>query len=131
LRQNAEGEIVPGLAEEVEVVDSSNLIVRLKPGAVFSDGTPVDAEALKFSWERLANEGTVGGQEAEFREFETLTVVSDTEMHVKLMTRIAGAFFRLMCLSESAPVSPTAVRRGGDFNANPVGAGPFELESYE
>jgi peptide/nickel transport system substrate-binding protein len=130
LRLKPDGTVEPGLAKEVKVVDSSNLTVILKPGLVFTDGTPVNAAALKFSWERLIKEGQPGAQEAEFKEFEGgLTVVSDTELRVKLKTPIAGAFYRLMHLNESAPVSPTAVAAlGAEFNTKPVGAGPFKLE---
>jgi peptide/nickel transport system substrate-binding protein len=131
LRLDSTGKIQPGLAEAVDVVDSSNLVVKLKPGLVFSDGTPLDADALKFSWERLAKEAAPGGVEAEFREFETLTVKSKTDMAVKLKTPIAGAYYRLMRLAETSPVSPTAVRAGGDFNAAPVGAGPFKLTQFQ
>ncbi|MGE0796263.1 MAG: ABC transporter substrate-binding protein [Acidimicrobiia bacterium] len=130
LRLNSEGEVVPELAEEVEVVDASNLVVKLRPGLKFSDGTTLDAEALKFSWERLVREGQPGAQEAEFAQFETLTVASPTELRVKLKSPIAGAFYRLMRLAESAPVSPTAVRSGADFNAKPIGAGPFTFVEY-
>jgi peptide/nickel transport system substrate-binding protein len=131
LRRKPDGTVEPGLAKEVKVVDASNLTVTLKPDLKFSDGTPVDADALKFSWERLVKEGQPGAQEAEFKEFESLTVVSATELKVKLKSPIAGAFYRLMHLNESAPVSPTAVRSGVDFNTNPVGAGPFKLEKVD
>ncbi|MGE0794987.1 MAG: ABC transporter substrate-binding protein, partial [Acidimicrobiia bacterium] len=131
LKLNSEGEIEPSLAREVEVVDASNLVVRLRPGLTFTDGTPLDAEALKFSWERTVREAQPGAIEAEFREFQTLTVTSPTEMEVTLKTPIAGAFYRLMRLAESSPVSPTAVRSGADFNANPVGAGPFKLKRFQ
>jgi peptide/nickel transport system substrate-binding protein len=130
LRLKADGTVEPGLAKEVEVVDASNLVVRLKPGLVFSDGTPVDADALKFSWERLVAQGQPGAQEAEFKEFDTLTVTSPTELKVKLKSPIAGAFYRLMRLTETAPVSPTAVKSGADFNAHPVGAGSFKLDQF-
>ncbi|MGE3835833.1 MAG: ABC transporter substrate-binding protein [Acidimicrobiia bacterium] len=130
LKLNADGEIEPGLAEKVEVVDASNLVVTLREGLKFTDGTVLDAEALKFSWERTVTQAKPGGIEAEFREFKTLTVTSPTEMKVELKTPIAGAFFRLMRFAEASPVSPTAVKAGVDFNKAPVGAGPFKLETW-
>jgi ABC-type transport system substrate-binding protein len=130
LQLDANGRIQPALAEKVDIVDSSNLVVTLKSGLKFTDGTVLDADALKFSWERTTKEAKPGGIEAEFREFDLLTVTSPTVMKVHLKTPIAGAFFRLMRLAESSPVSPTAVKAGVDFDKAPVGAGPFKFVSY-
>ena len=52
LRMTPEGKVVPDLAEKAEVIDSSNLTVTLRAGQKFTDGTPLDAAALKASWER-------------------------------------------------------------------------------
>ncbi|MGE3835834.1 MAG: ABC transporter substrate-binding protein [Acidimicrobiia bacterium] len=130
LALDADGEIRPNLAEKVDVVDPSNLVVTLRSGLKFSDGTVLDAEALKFSWERTIAQAKPGGIEGEFREVKTLTVTSPTTLKVELKTPIAGAFFRLMRLAESSPVSPTAVKAGVDLNKTPIGAGPFKLVSY-
>ncbi|MGD9797318.1 MAG: ABC transporter substrate-binding protein [Acidimicrobiia bacterium] len=130
-RMTPEGEAEPDLAEEVTIVDSSTLTVELRDGLTFTDDTPLDAEALKFSWERALQQSKAGGLEAEFREIESLTVTSPLVLTVKLKQPIAGAFFRLLRLAETSPVSPTAVRAGVDFNKTPVGAGPFKLVSYQ
>jgi peptide/nickel transport system substrate-binding protein len=130
LQLDASGKIQPGLAEKVDIIDSSNLVVTLKAGLKFTDGSVLDTDALKYSWERTVREAKTGGIEAEFREFDLLTVTSPTVMKVHLKTPIAGAFFRLMRLAESSPVSPTAVKAGVDFDKAPVGAGPFKFVSY-
>ena len=46
--------IVPRLATGYEWTDSKTLVVKLRPGVVFQDGTPVDAAAVKYSLERHA-----------------------------------------------------------------------------
>ncbi|MGD9797023.1 MAG: ABC transporter substrate-binding protein [Acidimicrobiia bacterium] len=131
LKLNAEGEVEPNLAESVDITDSTHLVVKLRPGLKFTDGTVLDAEALKFSWERTIAQAKPGGIEGEFREVKTLTVASATELQVELTKPIAGAFYRLLRFAEASPVSPTAVKSGADFNKSPVGAGPFKLKSYE
>jgi peptide/nickel transport system substrate-binding protein len=131
LRINADDVVVPDLAESVKIVDASNLVVTLRSGLTFTDATVLDAAALKFSWERTLAQAKAGGIEAEFREIDTLTVASPLVLNVKLKTPIAGAFYRLMRLAESSPVSPTAVKSGADFNKSPVGAGPFKLVSVD
>ena len=52
LRQNADGSYSPGLAKSATVTDPQTIVVELKPNIKFSDGTPLDAEAVKFSIER-------------------------------------------------------------------------------
>ncbi|MGE3835333.1 MAG: ABC transporter substrate-binding protein, partial [Acidimicrobiia bacterium] len=127
LHLNADGEVEPDLAESVVIDDPTHLTVTLRPGLKFTDGTVLDAEALKFSWERTIAQARPGGIEAEFREVKTLTVSSPTVLKVELKSPIAGAFYRLMRLGESSPVSPTAVKGGVDLNKTPVGAGPMKL----
>jgi peptide/nickel transport system substrate-binding protein len=49
-----ETKLVPGLAESYEVVDDGKgYIFKLKEGVKFSDGTPFDANAVKWSIERI------------------------------------------------------------------------------
>src|SRR5690606_33259723 len=46
-----EGEFLPWLAEEVTVNDdATQYTIRLRPGVVFHDGTPLNAEAVKFNF---------------------------------------------------------------------------------
>jgi peptide/nickel transport system substrate-binding protein len=130
LKLDPNGKIQPGLAEKVEVVDSSNLTVTLRAGLKFTDGSVLDATALRSSWERTVAKAKPGRIEAEFRDFDSLTVTSPTVMKVHLKTPIAGAFFRLMRFAEASPVSTTAVNAGVDLNKTPIGAGPFKLQSF-
>ena len=52
MRQNADGSYSPGLAKSATATDPQTIVIELKPGIKFSDGTPLDAEAVKFSIER-------------------------------------------------------------------------------
>jgi peptide/nickel transport system substrate-binding protein len=129
LRMTPSGEVVPDLAKSVTVVDPSTIKVVLKPNLKFTDGTPVDAAAYKFSIERMINEAQPGGKEAEVNQIASVTVDAPLEFTLALKTPIAGAITRLMRLCEvGCPQSPTAVQNGTDFSTNPVGAGPFKLK---
>src|SRR5262245_52495850 len=54
LRARPGGTYESGLAKSATVVDPQTIKVELNPGIKFSDGTPLDAEAAKFSIERNA-----------------------------------------------------------------------------
>ena len=60
LRQNADGSYSPGLAKSATATDPSTIVIELKSGIKFSDGTPLDADAVKFSIERTLAANNVG-----------------------------------------------------------------------
>jgi ABC-type transport system substrate-binding protein len=130
LRQEADGTYTPALAKSATVVDPSTIVIEMRPGVKFSDGTPVDAEAVKFSIERTLAANNVGSDRAELREIESITVDSPMKLTIKLKTPIAGQFFNLLAHGETYVVSPTAVKSGTPLDEKPVGAGPFVLDSY-
>ena len=65
LRQNIDGSYSPGLAKSATVVDPQTIDVELQPNMKFSDGTPMNADAVKFSIERTMASGNVGAVRAE------------------------------------------------------------------
>jgi peptide/nickel transport system substrate-binding protein len=130
MRQNADGSYSPGLAKSATATDPQTIVVELKPGIKFSDGTPLDADAVKFSIERTIAAQNVGSVRAELNEVESITVDSPTKLTIKLKTPIAGQFYNLLSQGETYVVSPTAVASGTPLDEKPVGAGPFVLDSY-
>ena len=130
LRQNADGSYAPGLAKSATSPDPQTIVIELKPGIKFSDGTPLDAEAVKFSIERTLAANNVGSDRAELREISAITVDSPTKLTISLKTPIAGQFYNLLAHGETYVVSPTAVKSGTPLDQKPVGAGPFLLDSF-
>jgi ABC-type transport system substrate-binding protein len=130
LRQAADGSYSPGLAKSATVVDPQTVVVELQPNLKFSDKTPLDAEAVKFSIERQIAANNVGSVRAELYEIASITVDSPTKLTIALKTPIAGQFYNLLAHGETMVVSPTAVKSGVSLDEKPVGAGPFLLKSY-
>ncbi len=105
MRQNADGSYSPGLAKSATATDPQTIVVELKPGIKFSDGTPLDAEAVKFSIERTIAAKNVGSVRAELNEIDSITVDSPTKLTIKLKTPIAGQFYNLLSQGETYVVS--------------------------
>ena len=122
LRQNADGSYSPGLAKSATATDPQTIVVELNPGIKFSDGTPLDSEAVKASIERTIAAHNVGSVRAELNEVDTITVDSPTKFTIKLKTPIAGQFYNLLSQGETFVVSPTAVASGTSLDEKPVGA---------
>lgn len=130
LRQNADGSYTPGLARSATLVDGSTINVTLADGVKFSDGTAVDAAAVKASIERIQQSKKTQTFRAEINQVTQMDVVSPTQLTIRLGTPIAGAFYNLLAHNETLVVSPTALRSGTSLDSAPVGAGPFKLESF-
>ena len=131
-------EIEPGLAESWEVSDDGlTYTFHLREGLTFHDGTPVDAEAAKFSIERQTDPnhpyydtGEFPYAEFTFGPVESVEVVGPLTLQITLESTFAP-FLANMAMHAAALVSPTAVAEyGRDFSDHPVGAGPYRFVSW-
>jgi peptide/nickel transport system substrate-binding protein len=102
--------------------------MTLNPNIKFSDGTPLNAEAMKFNYERLADPATASIY---------LNVVKDLKFEVldELTLQVTlpepNAHFPNVVAEDLGAIgSPTAIKAGGkDYGLHPVGAGPFKLKT--
>jgi len=132
LRARPDGTFEPSLAESASVVDARTIEIQIREGVKFSDGTPFDAEAVKFGLERNIASGN-GGSFAvnELATVDSVTVDGPLTVTIRFNQDSAGFFYKFLSRGETMIVSPTAVKAGVDLMTNPVGAGPFLLESIE
>ncbi|WP_314036351.1 ABC transporter substrate-binding protein [Dietzia sp. CH92] len=119
----------PGLAESVESEDGKAWTITLRPDLTFTDGTPLDAEAVAFNWERAKDpvNRNAARQTAQSMEWE---VVDERTLEVSL-PEPNFQFQTLLYTGLGMIGSPTAIReKGQDFALEPVGAGPFKLDRW-
>jgi peptide/nickel transport system substrate-binding protein len=115
----------PGLAESWEIPDEKTIILHLRKGLKFHDGTDLDAEAVKFNIVDTQDPATRSAFASDLQPIDTVEVVNTTT--VKLNLKGGGAaLLAAFGLQAGNMFSPTARRKYGvDFGRNPVGAGPF------
>lgn len=120
-------ELVPRLATAWEAVDDTTWRFTLREDAVFSDGTPFNAEAVLFNIERgLASEraATYLGAVA------SVNVVNDFTVDI-LTNGPSAALTRNLSVAILSMVSPAAAQASDDYLvANPVGTGPYLLQEW-
>lgn len=128
---SATGQVETQLAESLEPNDEGSVwTLTLRPGITFSDGTPLDAEAVKFNYERHQDE-EVGSRLAGVVEGLEFEVVDELELEITLAEPNLH-FDKTMAVNLPYIGSPAALEDDPEgFARAPVGAGPFVLTEYE
>ncbi len=119
-----DGNPVPSLATEWTVADDKlSISLDLQTGATFSDGAPVDAEAVVASLEYLKAGARSGEAYTNVASFE---VVDEDTVAINLTQRDDTILY-FMGLGRSYVMSPAAIE-AGTLGAAPVGSGPYTLD---
>ncbi len=118
----------PILAESLTASDDLlSYTLKLREGAVFADGNPVDAEAVKANLDRHLAPDSTSVLKANLANIVEITVVDDTTLELGLASPTANLVYALTF----AIASPAAVEEfGEEFTRNPVGSGPYELVEW-
>lgn len=127
---NAKGTVQPGLATSWTYADGGKSVTfRLRPGLKFSDGTPLDAEAVKENIERGITQAN-SNIASELSVISGVKVDSPTTFTLNL-TQVDYQVPDLLSGKDGMMVSPAAFSKSASGVAtHPVGAGPFTLTSY-
>lgn len=126
-------ELKPGLAESYEYLDDKTLEFKLREGIEFHNGEPFNAEAVKFSFDRLlGEEGQKGPQYSNYTSIDSVKVIDDYTVQLLLKTPDPVLLTKLAGYG-AVIVPPKYVQEEGDenFNNNPVGTGPFKMTEYK
>jgi ABC-type transport system substrate-binding protein len=118
------------LAEKWEVVDPQNLTLHLRKGVTFHDGTPFNADVVKWNIQRVQDPATKSVARPTFINVDTVETPDDSTVKLKLKEPNA-ALLTLLSGRGGVMVSRTAVEKYGDqFRSHPVGTGPFAFEEW-
>ncbi|MEI9939049.1 MAG: ABC transporter substrate-binding protein [Pseudomonadota bacterium] len=123
---DAQGNAQPGLAKSWDYNEVGNEVTfHLRPGLKFSDGTPVNAEAVKLYLERAKAQRNSALQ-GDLTSIESVRVVSDLDVVLHL-TQIDHQIPLLLGQRVAQITSPKAAQDLRALNGFPVGAGPFTV----
>jgi peptide/nickel transport system substrate-binding protein len=122
------GNTVPWLAESYKNdVKGKGIIIKLRKGVKFHDGTDFNAEAAKWNLDQAILARTQGTE-----MFRSIDVVDNftirinlTEWNITIITNLSQMVGMM--------ISPTAFKKNGEdwCMKNPVGTGPFRFVSWE
>ncbi|HEY4908546.1 MAG TPA: ABC transporter substrate-binding protein, partial [Methylomirabilota bacterium] len=120
--------IFPQLAADLPAVTDGGktVTIKLRPGIKFNDGTPMNAEAVRYSLDRHLNmKGS--NRRSELESINSIEVLDPLTVRLKLKVPFSPL---VAILSDRAgmPVSPTAATKLGDkFGTAPVCVGPWQF----
>jgi peptide/nickel transport system substrate-binding protein len=143
-RYDQDGVMVPFLAAEIPTVenggvaaDFTSITWKLKPGLLWSDGTPVTANDVKFSADYCMHPEGGCAQAAKFEGVTAVDVIDDLTVKVTFSEAKPNPYGPFMgaqapiiqaaqfadCLGAKAPECTEA-------NFNPIGTGPFRVTEF-
>jgi len=111
--------------------DGKVWIFKLRDGVKFHDGTALDADAVKFSFDRVRDPATGSLSGPSFLgPVEKIDVVDRLTIRLQF-SKPAPALLDGLETGYLAIVSPAAVKKfGKEFGQHPVGTGPYTFESW-
>ena len=126
---SAGGAVTPLLAEDWSVdPDGKSYTFVLRKGVTFQDGTPFDADAVKFSFERAKADGSTN--KAKKGVFDNISSISTPKPDLVILTLNNPDATLPFRLGENTAVilSP---KSAATTATQPAGTGPFKLDSWQ
>lgn len=122
-----DGQPKPFLVEDYQIADDhSSIILTLKKGIQFHDGTPFNGEAVKWNLEEYKKTGR-----AELEAIESIELLDEYSLKLNL------SFFDSLLLANLSGfpgmmISPQSYQENGEEWAmtHPVGTGPFKFKEW-
>jgi len=146
IQENAQGEILPDLATGWTVSgDGTKVTFKIRTGAKFHDGTPVNAPNIEWFFDMLRNKDHPNHVNSGTFNFiigatlKQMTAVDDTTLEAELFKPTAALFSQLY-FPAMIVESPEAIKTlGEDYGKSSkdwplftkVGSGPFSFNGWE
>ncbi|MEU4312216.1 ABC transporter substrate-binding protein [Nocardia sp. NPDC024068] len=126
------GELELTMAEGFATHDGgATFELTLRPDLRFSDGSPLDAAAVKFNWDRLADPANGSAYLQEVSMMASTEVVDATRLAITMAEPVPNFAEAVYGTSLNWIAAPSALAAGRQqFDSHPVGAGPFTLKHW-
>jgi len=125
-----DGHIEPQLALSWEIVDPTTYVFHLRQGVVFHNGSPFDANDVKFSLERILDPATGATLATQLSDIESVDVLDEYTVQVNLM-RPNAVFLALLASIGATMVDEEWFAEGHDPTQEMNGTGPFKFVEFE
>ncbi len=125
---NASGQLEPYLAQSITSnSDFTAFTITLRPGIVFHDGTPLDANALHLNIEKSATSVLTGPAFAD--QIASASVTGPLAVTINMKTSWAPFPFYL-AQAQTGYIAAPSMLNSKNGTSNPVGTGPFVFSDW-
>ncbi|MCY4641074.1 MAG: peptide ABC transporter substrate-binding protein [Chloroflexi bacterium] len=139
-----EGRLVPRLAAEIPTVenggvapDGSSITWRLRPGLLWSDGSPLTARDVVFSWRYCTAAGSGCSVDAAFSGISAVSAPDDLTVEIAFAQPVTypyeafvGAATPVISGQQFANCLGEAARGCTGQNVAPLGSGPYRIVDF-
>lgn len=132
LTRDKDGKLQPGLATSYRNVDDKTWEVKLREGVTFHNGEPFDAEAVKYSIERVLDPDTKAVMASTMNTIGEVQIVDPHTVRFitkapdpALPSRLSMNYGHILPPKYAKEVGPEGVAK------KPIGAGPFKFVSWQ
>ena len=121
--------LVPGLATSWKISNGGKTYTFHLRDAKFSDGSPVTAADVKFSWDRASSPKALAS--FALADLKSTRVINAHTLQANLKS-VSASFLNNIALWPASVLDEAAFKKQGEpnFKAHPVGSGPFSVESF-
>ena len=107
--------------------DGRQATIKLREGIKFHDGTPFNAEAVKYNLELIKDPSFPSGRRTIVASIDSIDILNEYTLRLNL-SYTDGVLTAKLAHTNSAIVSPTA-QKAQDLMVQPVGTGPYKFVS--
>jgi peptide/nickel transport system substrate-binding protein len=126
-RPTNDGSSVPDQAESAEVVDPNTIVVKIRPGQTFHDGSPFDAQAVKTGLDSTIAADNQAGLRSDFYALTSVDVVDPLTVRLNIRDGRAASWFDTFMDTFQV----TVVKPGNADTEIPIGAGPMKVTAQQ
>ncbi|GAA1639240.1 ABC transporter substrate-binding protein [Georgenia ruanii] len=130
--QTADGKFEPWLATGYEVSEDGTVYtLHIREGVTFTDGTPLNAEAVKVNFDYIVTPATKSQLSAAyFKPYQESVVKDEYTLEVHL-TQPYNSFVNILAQSYFALLSPKQLTESPETTCDaPIGSGPFIVKKW-
>jgi peptide/nickel transport system substrate-binding protein len=124
--RDSQNRIVPQLAESWRLVDDVTWQLKLRRGVVFHDGEDFNAEAVRFTFQRVLDPEQKSPNRANMAEIVRVDVIDDSTVNLVTRQPYAPLINRLLDFP-MVPPRYTAEKGNAGMALKPVGTGPYRF----
>ncbi len=139
------GEVFPRLAESIPTVENGGITAdltqitwKLKPGLLWSDGTPVTSKDAKFTYEYCTHPEGGCAQAARYEGIASIETPDDLTIVIKFAapkpnpyTAFVGGTSPILQAAQFANCLGAAASTCTEQNFKPIGTGPFMVTDFK